>query len=129
MLHQLVLFWNQRVFGMTQCVSTSRQDYLLGLLSPITEQSVLLDPTTPQGQAFAFIVGDESINVCQPSIPQRYGLSTLYYASDGTNWVENQGWIEDGVNECEWYNVTYGEELTVVKIRLGELIRVIFFSV
>jgi hypothetical protein len=81
-----------------------------------------MDPATPQGQAFAFILEDESTDVCQPSMLQRYGLSTLYYATDGDNWVESQGWVEDGVNECEWYNVTCGEELTVAGIRLGESI-------
>lgn len=102
--------------------TTTREDYLLGLLSPITERSVLMDPTTPQGQAFAFILEDESTDVCQQTILQRYGLSTLYYATDGANWVESQGWVEDGVNECEWYNVTCGEGLTVAEIRLGESI-------
>jgi hypothetical protein len=98
---------------------TTEEDYLLSILSPITAEAVLKDPATPQGQAFAFILEDEAYDVCVPTIYQRYGLSTLYYATDGENWVENVGWVEDGEDECEWYNITCEEGL-VVAMQLGK---------
>lgn len=91
----------------------------MSILSPITEVAVLKDPTAPQGQAFAFILDDETFDVCLPTVYQRYGLSTLYYSTDGENWVQNTGWVKPGENECEWYNVTCEEDL-VVAISLGK---------
>lgn len=102
---------------------TTREDYLLGLLEPITPRDTLLDPTTPQGQAYAFINEDEDLDVCTyPTIQQRYALSTLYYATGGDDWNENEFWVEFGVDECEWFNVTCGpgEENTIVALHLGE---------
>jgi hypothetical protein len=98
---------------------TTKENYLLSILSPFTDEAVLKDPTTPQGQAFASILEDETYDVCLPTVFQRYGLSTMYYSTRGENWVENVGWVEDGESECEWYNVTCEEDL-VVAIKLGK---------
>lgn len=97
---------------------TTREDYLLSIFSPFTEEAVLKDPATPQGEAFAFILEDETYDVCVQTVFQRYGLSTLYYSTNGENWAEKVGWVEAGENECEWYNVSCEEDL-VVAIKLG----------
>ena len=104
-------------------VDTTREDFLLGLFSEITPADVLGDLTTPQGRAFAFIVEDESIDVCTyPTLGQRYALSTFYYSTDGPNWIENTNWVDPGVGECSWFNVTCEENNNrfVEKIQLGK---------
>ena len=63
---------------------TSEQ-YLLDTLSSITTSiDVLLNPATPQGRAFNFLLNDTLIEndeaICQYStLEQRYGLGTLLY--------------------------------------------------
>lgn len=53
------------------------EQYLLDELLEISTVNLLLDPLQPQGMAFNFILGDETVrsNVCTyPTVHQRYGL-------------------------------------------------------
>lgn len=102
---------------------TTRRDYLLNLLSEVTDVELLEDPNTPQGEAFQFMVDDTFDPCTYPTIEQRYGLSVLYYATEGDDWDENEGWVQDGVPECEWFNVTCEEVLSevVVAVQLSTL--------
>jgi len=62
----------------TECLmGRSPEQYLLDELLQITNVNLLLDPSTPQGMAFNFILDDETVrrNLCgYPTIAQRYGL-------------------------------------------------------
>ena len=84
----------------------TREEFLLDQLSEITAASILQDPTTSQGQAFLFMNNDPlNPNVCSyPTIDQRYGLATFYYATDGENWLNKQGWLSNQL-ECNWSGV------------------------
>lgn len=56
------------------------EQFLLDELLLITGVNLLLDPASPQGQAFTFILSDSLIrqDVCvYPAIAQRYGLGTI----------------------------------------------------
>lgn len=100
---------------------TTKEDYLLNILSAVTDAALLQDPDTPQGEAFQFMV-DDTIDVCTyPTLEQRYGLSVFYFSTEGDDWLENEGWVQSGVNECEWFNVTCGgpDSEIVVAIQLG----------
>jgi hypothetical protein len=80
---------------------------LLDRLSLITNQSLLIDESTPQGLAFKFMAIEDPLmpNVCAyPTIDQRFGLATFYYATNGNNWTVSDGWMGP-TNECEWYGV------------------------
>jgi hypothetical protein len=35
---------------------------------------------------------------------QRRALASLYYATDGPNWVHKDNWLAYGINECEWFS-------------------------
>lgn len=91
--------------GPDSCLNgRTRDEYLLDQLSLITNQTLLLDTATPQGQAYAFMTEGDALapNVCvYPTLDQRYGLATLYYATNGADWTAQQGWL-DGIPECEW---------------------------
>ena len=100
-------------------VGTTREDYLLNLLTAITDPGLLQDLSTPQGAAFEFLVNDDFDPCTYPSIEQRFGLSVFYYSTAGDDWNENEGWVQKGVNECEWYNVTCGGDF-VIGVQLGE---------
>jgi hypothetical protein len=94
--------------------------YILGLLTPITDEAILLDPTTPQGRAYLFLINDDYLsNPCGKTVEQRYGLVTLYYATNGNSWTNNQRWLLPA-NECLWTGVTCNEDGLVTELQLGK---------
>jgi hypothetical protein len=78
-------------------------DEAMQVLGPVVQDaSLLLNPTTPQGQAYKDI---EQSGLTDPlAILQRYSLLTFYYASGGDGWVRKGGW-EAGTDECTWKGV------------------------
>lgn len=85
----------------------TREEYLFDLLSPITPPEELNDPSTPQGMAFDFMVNDDPAlkDPCAiDTIQQRYGLTTLYFSTEGDKWFDDAGWLGPDL-ECEWFGV------------------------
>jgi hypothetical protein len=109
---------------------TTKEDYIRDLLLPFTQANVLDDPTTPQGKAFDFLVSQDSYldDPCTVStIEQRYGLVTVYYATEGADWLDRAGWLGPQ-SECTWLGVEcpLGEE-TATKLIIGEYLGVHVF--
>jgi hypothetical protein len=103
----------------------SREEYLSTYLSTVTDPDLLDDPSTPQGQAFNWIVGSDplAIDPCTyPTTAQRYGLATFYYATAGADWIKSDDWL-GGSDECEWFGITCGEKskTNVEKLQLCKL--------
>ena len=48
---------------------------------------------------------------------QRYSLIVLYYATNGANWFDNEGWLSDS-DECDWYGVTCNDSGFVTGLQL-----------
>jgi hypothetical protein len=103
---------------------TTREAFLLDVLSAVTATSLLLDPLTPQGQAFTWIVADPLMfDPCTyPTIDQRYGLATFFFGTAGSLWIDNTDWI-GGVPECQWFGITCDPmtNTTVEKLQLRKL--------
>jgi len=82
---------------------------------------LILDLTTPQGQATRWLLNEDGFPVPNTSkkVLQRYILSVLYFAMDGHNWTYNDGFLTES-DECSgWYGVyCSGDE--VVRLKLGE---------
>lgn len=91
----------------------SREEALLQTLNEITSSDLLLNETTPQGQAFAWLLNtDTSYSPCAGNIPQRYGLAVLHY--NWGNFTANaSGWFSV-TSECEWQYVTCDPDSRVV---------------
>ncbi len=55
----------------------------------------------------SFMAGFAVMTNAQAQIPQseRDALIDLYYSTDGDNWVDNDGWLDDNVAECDWAGV------------------------
>ncbi|CAB9512622.1 leucine Rich Repeat [Seminavis robusta] len=91
---------------------TTREDYLLDLLSPITDRTLLRDPTTPQGMSFNWLVNMDPLlqpDPCNyPTTEQRYGLATLFYSTTGMSWTNSSGWL-GSESECTWAGVVCGD--------------------
>lgn len=104
-----------------RCEDFPRDEYLALRLGEITDLAILLNTSTPQGQAYELMVVDPSIDPCNsPTLEQRYSLTTLYYATQGGRWINSTGWLVD-FNECEWFQVSCDENNQVVSLELGKL--------
>lgn len=60
----------------------------------IAEQDPILNPST----------GGVGLGMDDPRLEQRYIMALFYYAMDGYNWKQNQGWL-GGESECEWFGI------------------------
>lgn len=103
----------------------------LSLITPVDE---LLNPDLPVGMAYDYIVFSDPLQVCpadEPQLTQRYVLATLYYSTDGDNWVScfqdddnceaGSSWLTGDDSECDWAGVECGEVTGAVSdIELGE---------
>lgn len=89
----------------TDCLlGQSLRDRLLEILTPITDRTLLLNAATPQGMAFSFMENDPYVQktICDNmTLEQRYGLATVYFATDGAKWSNAYNWLKP-VHECEW---------------------------
>ena len=87
---------------------TPKETFLLRELSQVTPEAVLLDPTTPQGMAFSYMNTTDPYlraNPClNPTLQQRYGLITIYFATGGPTWTRSNRWLGNTM-ECLWYGV------------------------
>jgi hypothetical protein len=95
--------------------------YLQDELSLITDPVLLLNPSTPQGSAFLFITEDPlimEVGVCSyPTIPQRYGLATFYFSTNGEAWTQDTGWLGNA-GECDWFGVTCVDGINITDLLL-----------
>jgi len=81
------------------------------LLPQNTLEVIREDPRPPQYYAFHWMLGDPMfLKYSDARKVQRFALATLYYATDGANWVNKDNWMRYTVHECEWYyNGNYTE--------------------
>ena len=94
----------------------TREEYIYDLLVPITPANILNDPSTPQGAAFEYLANDDPHleDPCvSDTIEQRYGLTTLYYSTQGDDWLNREGWL-GADQECSWHGVTCRTNPTIV---------------
>lgn len=48
--------------------------------------------------------GGTGLSIKDAGFTQRYIMALFYYAMDGDNWVQKQGWLSEK-SECEWFGV------------------------
>jgi hypothetical protein len=104
------------------CNALPRDEAMLQELSSITDPSILQDSSTPQGEAFQWLLSEDTsqVNPCEyESLDQRYGLATLYYSTSRQNeWTVSTGWLS-GADECTWSNVACANGM-VSSLSLGK---------
>jgi hypothetical protein len=87
------------------------------------DQSILNDPNSPQGKAYAWCKNDlmnYKVNNAA-RLAQRYSLAVLHYATNGNNgglWKNSTGWLSG--HECSWYGVRC--EMGDDKVMYGKLL-------
>jgi hypothetical protein len=106
----------------TELCFDDKEEYILQFLTPITAEDILLDPTTPQGMAFMYLVDEDPYleNPCDATtIEQRYGLTTIWFATTGSNWRNDEGWLGEE-QECNWFGVECAlSNMLVTSLELG----------
>jgi hypothetical protein len=79
----------------------------INLFNLITEaypqgRLALQDPSSPQGKALKWLESSANNGVyTEQRFLQRYVLSTVYYSTNGNDWINNTAWLSD-LDECSW---------------------------
>jgi Leucine-rich repeat (LRR) protein len=59
--------------------------------------------STPQNNALKWLANNTNLgNYPDKRKIQRYALAVFYYSTNGDNWSNNTGWLNNE-NECDWY--------------------------
>ena len=78
---------------------------LESLLSSVSfdNGTALQTPSTPQNDALIWLANNTNLDSYSDARKiQRYVLATLYYSTNGAQWVDNSDWLTD-LDECTWY--------------------------
>ena len=60
---------------------------------------------TPQARAYDWLLGDPKWqDYSDKRIVQRFAMATMYFATNGNDWVRDTGWLAYNVSECDWYH-------------------------
>mmetsp|Transcript_28953 Transcript_28953/g.48193 ORF Transcript_28953/g.48193 Transcript_28953/m.48193 type:complete len:468 (+) Transcript_28953:205-1608(+) len=97
------------------------------LETKVQNASALLDPDTPEGQAFLIVGTDEKISydTAEDSAEaldmiQRYALLSMYFGTDGGAWTNNEGWSATRGDACSpWHGISCQDSI-VTAIDLDE---------
>jgi len=55
-------------------------------------------------------------------VVQRFVIATLYFATNGTQWINSDFWLEPGVHECEWLGIQC-QEISIPSVSLSEVLK------
>jgi hypothetical protein len=95
---------------------TNLESRIRDIITTITEPSVLDDESTPQYKAYQWVKDDyeslqiflnetiDNLNLNDTSVLQRYALSTLHYATNGSQWANSYKFLSNA-SECEWMGI------------------------
>ena len=77
-----------------------------------TMLSMMEEVGTPQNSALNWILNDPDISFhSNERVYQRYALAVLFFATGGgTDWNNNNGWLDYSVSECDWYGLSCESE-------------------
>ncbi|CAJ1947855.1 unnamed protein product [Cylindrotheca closterium] len=98
-----------------------REELYLRTLRQITAQSVLTNPSRPQGKAFAFLLNYDPYfqgSCSTTGLKERYILMTLFFSTKGEYWSRQVGWC-GGTQHCTWSGVSCSSSGTITGIELA----------
>merc|ERR1719203_1180781 len=84
----------------------TRKNDMLAIAATISEQAAINDSSSPQGQAFNWLVDDDPLALCPDdadAIKQRFAMAAVYF-STGAAKDAKQKFLSD--QECSWPGVT-----------------------
>lgn len=83
----------------------SSESYLLSLFPDHTLEAIQ-DMDSTQSMAYQWMLEDLEYNpaLSGERIVQRFSLASLYFATMGEKWMNNENWLDHTIHECRWYN-------------------------
>ena len=104
-------------------IGQSRFDLLIEILAPLSPAEVFSDPSSPQYKAAWWLATSDGLvldfeTTAFDEIAQRYTMATLFYALDGENWEERNGYVTS-LPTCQWGRTFCNEEGLVTKLDLA----------
>ena len=76
-------------------------------MPPDTKEAIQSDSTSPQAMAYNWTLMDPNLQTYPDwRIQQRFALVTLFYATQGSSWRYNHGWLDYEIHECYWHSFT-----------------------
>ena len=89
--------------------TNTSETWILNAFQNETETLVALQVTgSPQYQALQWVLADPQLDAFPEwRLRQRFALATLYYATDGPNWINNDKWLSYAHHECDWFTKDY----------------------
>eukprot|EP00526_Cylindrotheca_closterium_P005926 CAMPEP_0113636168 /NCGR_PEP_ID=MMETSP0017_2-20120614/18875_1 /TAXON_ID=2856 /ORGANISM="Cylindrotheca closterium" /LENGTH=580 /DNA_ID=CAMNT_0000547023 /DNA_START=72 /DNA_END=1814 /DNA_ORIENTATION=- /assembly_acc=CAM_ASM_000147 len=85
-----------------------REELYLRTLRQVSAQSLLTNPSRPQGKAYAFLVNYDPYfqgSCSVTGLKERFILMTLFFATNGEYWSLLAGWC-GGTDHCGWSGVS-----------------------
>lgn len=84
---------------------TTAEELVQSLLPETTLKLILDNPESARAKAYRWSLEDPFLSDYPTTrIQQRFALATLYFATNGEGWTNNEFWLDHNVHECEWYN-------------------------
>lgn len=102
----LTLLDNGENYSMPDYITNEEDIDVALLLAKESGKNIVYKPGTPQHKAMIWLIFSDpmKLKIDSENLLQRYALATLYYATRGEDWTENENWL-NGVNECYWHGV------------------------
>jgi len=76
----------------------------------VSDESALLQPSSPQGMAASWIIYDDELQLdsSDPSLLQRYAMAVLYFSTNGDNWQRDDAGAAflSNVSACDWSGIS-----------------------
>ena len=97
-------------------------DYLLDLVSTISEKEALLNETTPQFVALNWLAFEDTVGIplvstnsdfLATSLVERYVVGLLYFSTEGINWTNTHNFLSN-TSICEWPSIITDDNETVI---------------
>jgi hypothetical protein len=80
-------------------------DSFLDRLVPAYSRAPVQTTGSPQEKALSWLKSDPVVeDYSNFKALQRFALATLFYATGGTDWVSNTGWLDFNQDECDWFS-------------------------
>jgi hypothetical protein len=116
-----------------------RSTRILAVLDTVADPILLRDPTSIQGKAANWLIGEDELLVCpdDEKLIQRFALAVIYFATNGDAWLQCSAnplatdfcGLEDpfigasrflsAENECEWAGIKCDAQLCVTEVEFG----------
>ena len=115
----------------TSSVDDADYQRFIEVLSQVSNESDILDTTSPQHKAMDWIASDKRIDPNGPFTAQRYVLALIYFSTNGDSWTkcgvlspacsDNRAAFLSNENECSWHGVSCNDDGFIVGLELDRV--------